>query len=518
MNATAKWDTRGYQQIVAAEGRENRLAVRFDDGTEVVIEPDRLVPSGMIVADLKAVTFDPYEIIVPTTTEPVEISWSTIRALTDREYAKHLADAAKEQARQVGLRIRELREQRSLTGKELAERAGITPQSLSRIENGHHDVVYTTLQPILAAMGASVKDLVAASTKPTTLPSILKRLGKVGLDSDFVTRRLISQEMRDRLFHSADPDQQRASTEQLARRVSRIFGWSVASILGSDSLTMNPAIASTALFKAPKRTDKLRADAYTVYANYLAMTVLSAVHPVEAQPVPETAEEVRRVLLAKYHSVSFESLLRYTWDLGIPVVPLRDPGAFHGACWRVDGRSVIVLKQMTNAHARWLIDLGHELKHVGSHLRDNHPGIVEEQEIRPVFDPHSSLADWEWEANDFATNVVLAERAEDLVQQCVRLAKGSVERLKLAVQRVAAVEDVPVDVLANYVAWRLSLQGINWWGVANHLQVTEPSPWKIARDVLLEKVDFHRLTPENRELLLIAMEELENAGVGRPSG
>jgi DNA-binding Xre family transcriptional regulator len=89
----------------------------------------------------------------------VEIPWSTIRALTDREYAAHLAEAAEEQARQIGLRIRELRELRGLSSNELAERAGITPQSLSRIEHGHHDVVFRTLRRILAAMGCSLRDL-----------------------------------------------------------------------------------------------------------------------------------------------------------------------------------------------------------------------------------------------------------------------------------------------------------------------------------------------------------------------
>lgn len=105
----------------------------------------------------------------------IEIPWSSLRALTDREYSAHLVTAAEEQARQVGRRTRELRESRNLSGKELAERAGIAPQSLSRIEHGHHDVVFTTLQRILAAMGASLKDLVVASQRPASVPSVLKR-------------------------------------------------------------------------------------------------------------------------------------------------------------------------------------------------------------------------------------------------------------------------------------------------------------------------------------------------------
>jgi len=80
--------------------------------------------------------------------------------MTDRNYRQHLARAAGEQARHVGAKIRELRKARGLNGKELAERAGIMPQELSRIERGEHDVVLTTLQHLLAAMGCSMQDLV----------------------------------------------------------------------------------------------------------------------------------------------------------------------------------------------------------------------------------------------------------------------------------------------------------------------------------------------------------------------
>src|SRR5258708_38127577 len=163
MRDAANWDMGDYQRIIGVERRGNDLAVRFGDGAEAVIDADCRLQSGVSAADLDALTFSPYEIIVPTSAEPVEVPWSTIRALTDRQYATHLADVARDQARQIGLRIKELREHRGLTSKGLAERTGIAPQSLSRIEPGHRDVVYTTLQPILAAMGASPKDLVILS-------------------------------------------------------------------------------------------------------------------------------------------------------------------------------------------------------------------------------------------------------------------------------------------------------------------------------------------------------------------
>src|SRR5437870_1387269 len=153
MSTGARWDTREYQRIASVDHRGDHIGVLFEDGSCVSINSRKLLPSHLQSPDWSAMAFSPYEITVPTSNGAVEISWSTVRALTDKEYSAHLADAAEEQARQIGFRLRELRKSRQLTSKELAERAGISPQSLSRIENGHHDVVLRTLQRILAGMG-----------------------------------------------------------------------------------------------------------------------------------------------------------------------------------------------------------------------------------------------------------------------------------------------------------------------------------------------------------------------------
>jgi DNA-binding Xre family transcriptional regulator len=161
MSVATKWDTREYQRIAAVERDGEALVVCFEDGSRVSVDPRILLPASSTV-DWDGLTANPYEIVVPGADGPMEVSWAAIRALTDRDYAAHLAAAAEEQARQVGLRIKELRQQRGLSSKELAERAGIAPQSLSRIEHGRHDVVFTTLRRILAAMGCSLRDLAKA--------------------------------------------------------------------------------------------------------------------------------------------------------------------------------------------------------------------------------------------------------------------------------------------------------------------------------------------------------------------
>ena len=111
-------------------------------------------------------------------------------------------------------------------------------------------------------------------------------------------------------------------------------------------------------------------------------------------------------------------------------------------------------------------------------------------------------------ASNFAGNVMLDGRAEALVQECVEAAQGHVEWLKNAVPRVAGSAGVPVDALANYMAFRLSLQGINWWGTASNLQVDGLSLMCTPRELLLDQLNLGLLNPIDRDLLMRALEPL----------
>lgn len=177
MSVAMKWDTREYQRIASVDCRNNELSVQFEDGSRALIEVDLVLPSHARDVDWGALSFDSYQIRVPAATGPVEIPWSALRALTDREYATHLTEAAQEQARQIGQRIRELRKSRNLSSRELAERAGITQQSLSRIEQGNQDVVFATLQRVLSAMDCSLRDLTFGPGRQSHLDQAPERNG-----------------------------------------------------------------------------------------------------------------------------------------------------------------------------------------------------------------------------------------------------------------------------------------------------------------------------------------------------
>ena len=191
-------------------------------------------------------------------------------------------------------------------------------------------------------------------------------------------------------------------------------------------------------------------------------------------------------------SGSFDGLVRFVWDFGIPVVPLADTGTFHAAVWRAHDREVIVLKQGARRSSRWAFDLLHEIGHIIEGIDGSDGGVIDADE--------SSTDPSEEAANSFVGDVLLDGRAEELVQLCVNQAQGSVERLKSAVPRVASSQNVDTSALANYLAFRLSMQDINWWGTATNLQTIDVDPWSVCRDVLIERCDLAVLNPLDREL------------------
>jgi Zn-dependent peptidase ImmA (M78 family) len=189
--------------------------------------------------------------------------------------------------------------------------------------------------------------------------------------------------------------------------------------------------------------------------------------------------------------------------MGVVVLPLNDPGAFHGACWRINGVNVIVLKQSLRYPARWLFDLLHELRHAGDNPDADEFEVIEASETS---DERRNSKD-EQEASWFAGQVALDGKAEDFVKECLAIAENDLRRLKKAVEAVASRRQVPASQLANYLAFRLSLQGENWWGVASNIQDKSYDPLAYARDAFFERFSFKDLSESDSELLRLALHD-----------
>jgi hypothetical protein len=201
--------------------------------------------------------------------------------------------------------------------------------------------------------------------------------------------------------------------------------------------------------------------------------------------------------------VDFGNTLETAWDLGIIVLPLSDRGQFHGAHWRIDGTNVVVLKQGEQSAAKWLTDLLHEMFHAARFPEQLNNFVVEEAETSEHRreDPEERQATW------YAALVATHGQAEDLFKKIHKEAGGDLRRFKSAVARVATASGVNVGVLANYVAYRLSLQDENWWGAAANLQDRSVDPLAIARNTFFRRFDFSNLDEAGLQLLQLALND-----------
>jgi len=372
-----------------------------------------------------------------------------------------------------------------MSQKALAGQMGLKEQQIQRYESSDYSSAsLSRLREVAKALNFSV----ALPDDVPTSDALVKQLSGLGLNQSFVRRRIAPAALRE----ARRGDSGLAPIIDLASRVGRVFGMDASSVLAGIKIEPDNRVLAATNFKIPKGSTTARVAAYTVYAHYVALLALQASEGIPHRDVPATWAIFRNEWQQAYPSGSFEGLVRFVWDLGIAVVPLADAGTFHAAVWRAHDREVIVLKQGARWSSRWAFDLLHEIGHIIEGLDGSDGGVIDADEAST--DPPEEAA------NSFAGNVLLDGRAEELVQLCVEESKGSVERLKSVVPRVASSEHVDSSALANYLAFRLSMQDINWWGTATNLQSTDGDPWSVCRDVLIERCDFAVLNPLDREL------------------
>jgi cytidylate kinase/transcriptional regulator with XRE-family HTH domain len=399
-----------------------------------------------------------------------------------------------------------------LTQEQLAEKVGVKPQQIQRYEaTDYRSASLQRVAEVVRALGIGGQDAVFESSGKCSLRVMLQRLKSVGLEEGFVIQRLLPKAPGILSTDEREGEQDGSVAMEAAEGIHRIYGWTPSLLFGSQPLALGRAASATARFKLPARVREAGLEAYVLYAHYLALLVLQATPHLAVKQLPQDAVEVRERIISAYGELTFDAALKYAWSLGIPVLALNDPGLFHGACWRINGRNVIVLKQRTRSVARWLNDLLHEYFHAANNPDlEEHP-VIEEDEMSPT----RRQSKEELAASRFAGDVMLGGRAEELAERCVEAAKGSVERLKSAVTRVAKQEGVAIDALANYMAFRLSLQNINWWGAATNLQSQDAETLCTPRDFLLEYANLTRLNYVDRDLLLRALEPMVLAFSGK---
>lgn len=387
-----------------------------------------------------------------------------------------------------------------LSQRALADRLGIKEQQIQRYEAERYaSASYQRLREIADALGVRIKNDILLPVAPDSFGGLVSKLRQVGLDREFLLSRLLpsTDAARANGEIAGDDDDDYALTARTGTVLERVFGWTRDNVFGAQALTAPRFAAAEARFKMPANRAQAATGLYAAYANYLAVIVLKGARSLPQLEIPTDPAVMHRRIQETYETVTLRNALHMAWDLGVVVLPLRDRGTFHGACWRYEGRNVVVLKQRSRQEARWLFDLLHELFHAAQRPEASTLEIIEADETSA----ERRNSDEEIAASQFAGEVVLDGKAETLAQACVRAARNSVERLKSVVPTIAATNGVSVGALANYLSFRLSWQGVNWWGTAANLQADDGDPWTIARDVFVERFPYDIDNELDRQLL-----------------
>jgi transcriptional regulator with XRE-family HTH domain len=393
-----------------------------------------------------------------------------------------------------------------LTQKQLATKVEVKEQQIQRYEaTDYAGASLQRIQQIIEALGVKLQKQLFIPEVPVTADYVFKRLKDVGFNQDFINRRLISSKLRAQLeMGSSDQSLEGLVFNNIAN-ISRVFGWEPNRFLSNGSLDLDSAVVSRTRFKMPASVRRSGISAYTVYAHYLALLCLQSTPNLVGKPVPSSWRHIRAQILGGFGELNLINIVRYAWDLGIVILPLKDTGQFHGATWRVRGRNIIVIKQQTEWEARWIIDLLHELWHAAQKPELSEHSVVEEE---PPYSDEVQLMEEEDAAN-FAADVVFQGRSDDLALECAVASNKRTEWLKSAVQKVAAKHSVRADLLANYMAYRMSLEDQDWWSTAAKLQSTQVNPWQEARDFLVGNLKWDALNDGDRSLLAQALETRE---------
>jgi len=164
------WDTREYRRIVAAEYDAPDLVVLFEDRARVRAPVDQLIDPARFAANWEAMTFNEDEVIVPTDKGQIELPWLPIRSLTDPAFDAYLAAAAVASQKLIGQHIGAFREGAGLSVEQLAERSGEPVRTVTRVEDGDHEVVLPLLERILQAMGHELGDLATSPGERLVVP------------------------------------------------------------------------------------------------------------------------------------------------------------------------------------------------------------------------------------------------------------------------------------------------------------------------------------------------------------
>ena len=276
----------------------------------------------------------------------------------------------------------ELRIYKGLTHQQFADLLGMKEQQIQRYEANNYDSIslnrlvefYNILNEYDSNIAPDIEDD----------NSIVKELESMGFSKSFIRRRLISHyDVKARTTHDT------ISLRRILGRIRELsFGF-----FGDDIYDMSTyPFASAVNFK--NKIHSIASDSYTMYTHYIVAITLDCIKSHNDYQPPSDPEAFAKDFYEDHNELTFASLLEFLWKRGIPVVPLNDEGAFHGACFTLNGKSAIVLKQKYYSIDRWLFDLLHEIYHVSRAPLTGNIVVLDYEQRNSACSDEENRANW----------------------------------------------------------------------------------------------------------------------------
>ena len=478
---TGPWAEPGYGDIAGVEQFGDQIQVAFLNGDVVLLSPRRFGIHGEFEVAL-AEEDEGLAITLAGPDSERAITWSQLRAATDPEFAQEMRRQDAQESRRLGRRLRALREDHGLNQKDLAALIGMSGPQLSKIENGTSDLRFSTVQTLLRAMGATLDDIAGPGALELSQRAIRQQAAAQGVGTDLM----------ERFFENAP----RRSIPALLQRA---FNWSVGDLASGD---VTPPPQTGAVFKTTRQQDATVSPLVPL-ARRVTEIVCNHAELAPFRGVPSDATAVRAQLGAR--EIHLESLLAWTWDRGVPVVPLHGRGGFYAASLVVEDSPTVVLKDTRPLAVFWLFDLAHELGHIALNHLDS-GGVVDVDELRPAGPSIAGEDEQERDANAFALRLLLGDY-HSLLGEVRRESRGNYLRFKGAVATVARKQRVNPGLLGMVAAYELSDIGEpkDRWGSATNLARTEGDGREIVTQMFTSRVDLSRLSEIDAMLIKAAV-------------
>ncbi len=383
---------------------------------------------------------------------------------------------------------------RRMTQRDLAEILGVKEQQIQRWEaEDYQTISFKRMREIVCALKAEIPVDLEQSMENISPIQIIRKMENLGISKEFIFKRLFHPmvaSLFEEQYYGTIPE---IIGMQAAVQIGRVFDWTPQEIFNNDQLQLVTSQIPEVRFKLPRGRNELRVNAYTKYAHYIATLIEQVTRNIKQAVLPTNPYEIYKSIISKFGSIDLPNLVRFTWNLGIPVIALDDPGAFDGVCFQINKKKFIILKQNTTFEARWMFDLLHEFWHAT---------------IQGASTVHISLEIWknpnpeDVKANQFASAALLGRIPSDLAKLCVQEASKTIIQSKI-IKKIAEREGVRVDVLANYLAFRMQKdKKENIWSIAHKLQKrTKIDPRIIIKNIFLENADLSSLSTTNMEIL-----------------